>query len=248
MKPPQRLFSSPTSNVCKLRHSLYGLKQAPRAWFDKFRNTLLQFSFKQSKYDTSFFLRKSNVGIVVLLVYVDNIVITGSDSTFLAQLKTHLSKSFHMKDLGPLTYFLGLKVHHSPSSISLNQHKSASDLMATVELQEATSVASPMELNVKLRKEKNDLLVDPSLYRKLVGSLVYFTITRPDISFVVQQVSQFLQTPRHLHLAIVHRIIRNVQGTFAYGLFFPKGNSPCLVAYSDVDWAGCADTRHSITG
>ena len=116
------------------------------------------------------------MGIVVLLVYVDDIVITGSDSTLLAQLKTHLSKSFHMKDLGPLTYFLGLEVHRSPSRISLNQHKSASDLMATAGLQEATSVASPMELNVKLRKEKDDLLVDPSLYRKLVGSLVYFTI------------------------------------------------------------------------
>ena len=92
MKPPPGLFSSPISNVCKLRCSLYGLKQAPQAWFDKFRTTLLQFSFKQSKYDTSLFLRKSDMGIVVLLVYVDDIVITGSDSVLLTQLKTHLSK------------------------------------------------------------------------------------------------------------------------------------------------------------
>ncbi|RVW59566.1 Retrovirus-related Pol polyprotein from transposon RE2 [Vitis vinifera] len=200
-----------------------------------------------SKYDTSLFLRKSDMSIVVLLVYVDDIVITGSNSALLGQLKIHLSESFHMKDLGSLTYFLGLEVHHSPSGISLNQHKYVSALVATAGLQGATSVDTPMELNVKLRKEESDLLAYPSLYRKLVGSLVYLTITRPNISFAVQQVSQFLQTHRHLHLVVVHRIIRYVQGTSTRGLFFPVDNSTRLAAYSDADWAGCADTRRSIT-
>lgn len=108
------------------------------------------------------FLRKSDIGIVLLLVYVDDIVITGSDSILLDQLKTHLSGSFHMKDLGSLTYFLGLEVHRGPSGISLNQHKYASDLVATASLQEAPSVDTPMELNVKLRKEEGDLLADPA--------------------------------------------------------------------------------------
>ncbi|KAF5458886.1 hypothetical protein F2P56_022881 [Juglans regia] len=136
--------------------------------------------------------------LVVLLVYVDDIVITSSNSILHGQLKTHLFESFHMKDLGSLTYFLGLEVHRSPYGISLNQHKYASDLVATACMQEATSVDTPMELS-QLRKEEGDLLADPNLYRKLVGSLVYLTITRPDISFAVQQVSQFLQTPPHLH-------------------------------------------------
>ncbi|XP_034699365.1 uncharacterized mitochondrial protein AtMg00810-like [Vitis riparia] len=188
------------------------------------------------------------MGIVVLLVYVDDIVIIGSDSALLGQLKTHLSESFHMKDFVSLTYSLGLEVHHSPSGIFLNQHKYANYLVATAGLQGATSVDTPMELNVKLRKEEDDLLVDPSLYRKLVGSLVYLTITKSNISFVVQQVSQFLQTPRHLHLAVVCRIIRYVQGTSTRGLFFPASNSTRLAAYSDADWVGCVDTRHSITG
>ncbi|RVW45799.1 Retrovirus-related Pol polyprotein from transposon RE1 [Vitis vinifera] len=201
-----------------------------------------------SKYDTSLFLWKSDMGIVVLLVYVDDIVIIGSDSALLGQLKTHLSESFHMKDLRSLTYFLGLEVHHSPFGISLNQHKYVSDLVATTGLQGATFVDTPMELNVKLHKEEGDLLVDPSLYRKLVSSLVYLTITRSNISFAVQQVSQFLQTPRRLPLAAVCRIIRYVQGTSTHGLFFPTGNSTCLAAYSDADWAGCMNTRRSITG
>ena len=98
------------------------------------------------------FLRKSDICIVVLLVYVDDIVITGSDSALLSQLKTHLSESFYMKDLGSLTYFLGLQVHHSPSSISLNQHKYASDLVATAGLQGATSVDTPVERERERRK------------------------------------------------------------------------------------------------
>ena len=109
----------------------------------------------------------------------------------------------------------------------LNQHKYASDLVAIASLQGATSIDTPMELNVKLRKEEGDLLVDPSLYRKLVDSLIYLTITRPHISFVVQQVNQFLQTPHHLHLVVVRRIIRYVQGTSTRGLFFQIGRASC---------------------
>ena len=129
------------------------------------------------------------MGIVVLLVYIDDIVITDSDYALLAHLETHISKSFHIKDLEPLTYFLGLKVHCSPYGISLNQHKYASDLVAIAGLQGSTSIDTSMELNVKFHKEEGDLLIDPSLYRRLVGSLVYLTITRPDISFAIQQVS-----------------------------------------------------------
>ena len=100
---PPGLSSSSSLDVCKLKRSLYGLKQSPRAWFDKFRSTLLQFSFKQSQYDSSLFLCKTSTGIVILLIYVDDIVITGTDSVLIARLQQHLQASFHMKDLGPLT-------------------------------------------------------------------------------------------------------------------------------------------------
>jgi hypothetical protein len=99
-----------------------------------------------------------------------------------------------------------------------------------------------MEVNVKFRSEEGDLLSDPTVFRQLVGSLNYLTITRLDISFAVQQVSQFMHTPRHLHLAAVRRIIRYLRGSFGRELFFPTGSLLCLVAYSDSDWAGCPDT------
>jgi hypothetical protein len=246
MTPPPGLFSSPSSAVCKLKRSLYGLKQAPRAGFEKFRSTLLHFSFVQSQYDTFLFLCKTPAGLVLLLVYVDDIVITGTDSSLIEHLKQNLQASFHMKDLGPLTYFLGLAVHTDSSGIFLNQHKYTQDLISLAGLQDYSLVDTPMKVNVKFRSEKGDLLFDPTVFQQLVGN--HLTITRPDISFAVQQVSQFMQTPRHLHLATVRRIIRYLRGSSSRGLFFPTGSSLRLVTYSDADWAGCPDTRQSITG
>ena len=105
-----------------------------------------------------------------------------------------------------------------------------------------------MEVNTKYRQEEGDLLSDPTMYRWLVGSLNYLIINRPDISFAVQQVSQFMQAPRHLHFAAVHRIIRYLRGSSCRGLFFPRGTPLRLVAYSDVDWARCPETRRSVIG
>ena len=248
MTIPLGLSSSSSSDVCKLNRSLYGLKQAPRAWFDKFRSILLQFSFKQSAYDSSLFFCKTSLGIVLLLVYVNDIVITRTDSTLITRLQQHLQASFHMKDLGPLTYFLCLEVHTESSGIFLNQHKYTQDLIALVGLQDTSSMDTPMEVNMKYRQEEGDLLFDPTMYRQLVGSLNYLTITRPDISFAVQQVSQFMKAPRHLHFVASRRIIRYLRGSSRRGLFFPHGTSLRLVAYSDVDWVGCPDTRRSVTG
>ncbi|XP_042460477.1 uncharacterized mitochondrial protein AtMg00810-like [Zingiber officinale] len=248
MTPPSGLFSTPSSDVCKLKRSLYGLKQAPRAWFNKFRSTLINFSFVQSQYDSSLFLCKTAKGIVLLLVYVDDIVITGSDFVLISQLQEHLQGSFHMKDLGSLHYFLGLEVHSTPAGIFLHQHKYLQGIVTLAGLQDGRSVDHPLEVNVKYCRDEGDFLPDPSLYRQLVGSLNYLTITRPDIAFSVQQVSQFLQTPIHFHLAAVRRIIRYLHDTSSRGLFFSTGSPIRLVAYSDVDWVGCSDTRRSVIG
>jgi hypothetical protein len=113
-------MSSPSSAVCKLKRSLYGLKQASRAWFEKFRSTLIHFSFVQSQYNSSLILCKTPTSLVLLLVYVDDTVITGTDSTLIGHLKQNLQASFHMKDLGPFKYFLGLEVHTNSLGIFLN--------------------------------------------------------------------------------------------------------------------------------
>eukprot|EP00257_Ricinus_communis_P023387 XP_015583359.1 uncharacterized protein LOC107262389 [Ricinus communis] len=105
-----------------------------------------------------------------------------------------------------------------------------------------------MEKNLKLTREDGVLISNPTLYHRLVGSLIYLTITRPDISFAVQVVSQFVSQPRRHHLSTVHRILRYFKGTCDCGLFFPSNNSPTLIAYADADYAGCVDTRRFTTG
>ncbi|XP_015158880.1 uncharacterized mitochondrial protein AtMg00810-like [Solanum tuberosum] len=138
-----------------------------------------------SKYDSSLFLRKTSTDCVLLLVYVDAIIITGTDSSLITSLQQQLKDYFHMKDLGTLTYSLGLEVHNVASGVFLNQHKYTQDLISLAGLQDSSSVDTPLELNVKYRREEGDLLPDPTIFRQLVGSLNYLTITRPDISFAV---------------------------------------------------------------
>ena len=140
------------------------IKQDPRAWFDKFQSTLLQFSFDQSKYDSSLFLRKTSTSCVLLLVYVDDIIITGTDSSLITSFQQQLKDSFHMKDLGTLTYFLYLEVDNVASGVFLNQHKYTQDLISLVGLQDSSSIDTPLELNVKYHREKDDLLPDPTMF------------------------------------------------------------------------------------
>jgi hypothetical protein len=185
MSPPPSLFPSSFVEVSRLKWSLYGLKQAPQAWFEKFRTPLLDFTFTQSQYDSSLFFHKAALGIAILLVYVDDILITGSDLQLIEQLQQRLKSSFHMKDLGPLQHFLGLEVQHCLNVPLLHQHKYAQELLSLVGLQDGNSVLTPMEVNLKLHQAGGDPLSNPSMYQQLVGSLNYLTITRPDISFAV---------------------------------------------------------------
>eukprot|EP00268_Persea_americana_P012758 TRINITY_DN15460_c0_g2_i10.p1 TRINITY_DN15460_c0_g2~~TRINITY_DN15460_c0_g2_i10.p1 ORF type:complete len:144 (+),score=8.26 TRINITY_DN15460_c0_g2_i10:144-575(+) len=139
-------------------------------------------------------------------------------------IQASLRDYFHMKDLGPLHYFLGLEVYQSPKGLFPNQHKYTSNLIALADLHESSPVDAHVEVNIKLSKDDGDLLPNPHTYRRLVGSLVYLTITRPNISYDVNLVSQFMISPRHLQLTIVTR-----------GLYYPKDNPLQLIAYADTD-------------
>ena len=130
----------------------------------------------------------------------------------------------------------------------MNQHKYIQDLITLAGLEDTSSVDTPMKVNVKYMKDEGDLLNEPTLYRRLVGSLIYLTTTRLDISYFVHQVNQFMSSLRHLHLAAVCPTIHYLRGSPTHGLFFPTDTSLQLVAYSDVDWAGCPDTHRSTTG
>ena len=116
--------------VCQLRQALYGLKQAPQVWFAKFSSIISQHGFSGSSFDTTLFLRWSDHGITILLLYVDDMIITGDDMQGIEDLKHFLSCQFEMKDRGPLNYFLGLVVSSSADGYYLTQAKYTSDLIS----------------------------------------------------------------------------------------------------------------------
>ncbi|XP_022041900.1 uncharacterized mitochondrial protein AtMg00810-like [Helianthus annuus] len=235
------------NHVCRLQKALYGLKQAPRAWFQRLSTFLTSHGFVCSQADQSLFIYKTAKAIVYLLVYVDDIIITGSDSSFITSFVARLHKEFSVKDLGPLGYFLGLEVTHSDASLFLSQAKYAHDILSRAGLLDSKPVATPLATTDTFLS-KGVPFHDPTLYRSLVGALQYLTITRPDVSYAVNQASQHLQAPTTSHFQLVKRILRYVKGTIAFGLTFSKPASTTIVGYSDADWARCIETRRSTYG
>ncbi|KAJ9566479.1 hypothetical protein OSB04_002445 [Centaurea solstitialis] len=234
-------------HVCQLKKALYGLKQAPRAWFHRLSTFLQRLGFVCSQADTSLFVYQHGSCTIYLLAYVDDLILTGTDSKTIQRLIVALNKEFAIKDLGRLSYFLGLEVTHDETGLFLSQAKYAHDVLTRAKMLDAKPVATPLSSTTVL-SSKGDLFHDPTSYRSLVGALQYLTITRPDLSYAVNQVSQFLHAPTVDHFQAVKRILRYVKGTILYGLSFRHSSKPSLIGYSDADWARCLETRRSTYG
>ncbi|KAG7564815.1 Retrotransposon Copia-like N-terminal [Arabidopsis suecica] len=238
----------PPNAVWRLHKSLYGLKQASRQWNKKFSDVLLAAGFTQSESDHTLFVKHVNNIFIALLVYVDDILIASNSDAAVSDLKSVLAASFKLKDLGQAKYFLGLEIARNKSGISVSQRKYALDLLESVGLLGCKPVSTPMDSTVQLTTESGDLLPDATVYRALIGKLLYLTITRADITFAVHKLSQFLSQPRTLHLEAAHRIIRYLKGDPGRGLFYSAQSDLRLQAFSDADWGTCQDTRRSTTG
>ena len=219
MQPPPGL-SVESNKVCHLRRALYGLKQAPRAWFAKFSSTISRLGYMVSHYDFALFLCCTDKDTILLLLYVDDMIITGDDFSGIQELKVFFNRQFEMKDLGHLSYFLGLEITHSTDGLYITQAKYASKLLSRAGLTDSKTVDTPVELNAHLTPTGGKPLSNPSFYRRLVGSLVYLIVTRPDISYAVHQVSQYLSAPRSTHYAAILHILRYLKGTLFHGLFY----------------------------
>ena len=169
--------------VCRIRRALYDLKQAPRAWFAKFSSTISQHGFSSSSFEPALFLRWSDHGITILLLYVDDMIIIGYDMQGVQDLKHFLGRQFEMKDLGPLNYFLGLEVSSSADGYYLTQAKYTSDLISQASITDSKIVDTPIEYNCRLNSHDGEPLSDATIYRQLVGSLIYLIVTSLDISY-----------------------------------------------------------------
>jgi hypothetical protein len=171
MCPPPG-YSVSEGVVCHLRRSLYGLKQALRAWFQRFASVVTAAGFFASAHDPALFVHLSSCGRTLLLLYVDDMIITGDDPEYIAFVKARLSDQFLMSDLGHLRYFLGIEISSTSDEFFLSQEKYIQDLLDRASLTNHRSAETPMELNVHLMATDDEPLEDPTRYRNIVGSLV----------------------------------------------------------------------------
>lgn len=236
--------------VCRLIKSLYGLRQAPREWFDKFAAAILTYGFTQSKSDNSLFYLHTSDSFLMLLVYVDDIILTGSSILHITKVKDFIAQNFKMKDLGSLKYFLGLEISRNTGGIYIHQRKYALNLLNSTGLQDAKPSNITMAAQHNLTYDSGTLLDNSqaSTYRRLVGQLIYLTITRPDITYPVHILSQFLAKPTDAHFAAAMKLVRYIKNAPGQGLLFSASSALELKVYTDADWASCPMTRRSISG
>ncbi|XP_015168335.1 uncharacterized mitochondrial protein AtMg00810-like [Solanum tuberosum] len=192
--------------VCKLNKVLYGLKQAPRAWFNRLKVFLHNIGFRSCLSDSSLFVQQASKHTTYVLVYMDDLIITGSDSDFITTFIHTLDQQFSLKDLGYFNYFLGIEVSLTSNRIILSQCRYIRDLLRRTNKADAKPISSPTEPRFQLILS-GDPLPDAHLYRSVVGALQYVTITRPEISYAVNRVCQFMQSPIITHWSAVKRIL-----------------------------------------
>lgn len=209
----------------------------------------MDYGFKQAHSDHSLFTLSKDSSFVAFLVYVDDILIAGNNEALISTIKLHLASHFKLKNLGDLKYFLGIKASRSTVGIHLSQQKYASNIILDAGLADSKPSLIPMEQHHSLLSDTSSPhIFDPSQYRRLVGRLIYLTITRPDLSYPVHILAQFLAAHKVCHFNVALKVIKYIKGTVSQGLFMSASSSMQVTAYADADWAACPYTRQSLTG
>lgn len=234
-------------HVLHLHKALYGLKQAPRAWYSRIDEFFLRENFKRSDNDHALYTKEDHGNILVVCIYVDDLIVTGDNEEMVEEFKTTMKSEFEMSDLGLLNYFLGMEIVQSDQGIFLSQECYAKKFLEKFNMQDCKIMRTPLLPHGKDREE-NENKVDASVYRSLVGGLLYLTATRPDLMFSASYLSRYLKEPNVDHLKEAKRVLRYIKGTTNMGLHFTAVENPQLIGYSDSDWGGCKEDLKSTTG
>ena len=235
-------------HVYRLKKALYGLKQAPRAWYERLTKFLLQQGYRKGETDKTLFVRQEEGKLMIAQIYVDDIVFGGMTDALVKQFVHQMQSEFEMSLVGELTYFLGLQVKQMEDTIFISQSKYSKNIVKKFGMESATHKRTPAATHIKLTKDEKGVSVDQSLYRSIIGSLLYLTASRPDISFAVGVCARYQAEPKMSHLTQVKRILKYVNGTSDYGIMYSHGEDSRLTGYCDADWAGSAYDRKSTSG
>ncbi|GKC53963.1 retrovirus-related pol polyprotein from transposon TNT 1-94 [Tanacetum coccineum] len=198
-------------------------------------------------HEYSLFVRSTLEHFTVILVYVDDVLVTEDSIHEITQVKEALDQKFTIKDMGEAKYFLGIKVCRTNTGTHLNQRKYILDLLQDSGLTACKPNPSPLPTSLHLSLDKGTPLTDVGVYRRLVGRLLYLTMTRPNISYAVQHMRQFVSAPKDTHMQAAFYLLKYLKGTISKGLFYPVQSQLKVTGSSDADWANCLMTRRSLT-
>ena len=199
-------------------------------WFAKLASSMRQYGFSHSYSDYSLFTYCRGLIRLNVLIYVDDLIISGNDIDALTSYKHYLGACFHMKDLGPLKYFLGIEVARSADGFFLSQRKYALDIISETGLLGAKPADTPLELNDHLARVDGPLYSEPAQYRRLVGRLIYLAFTHRDIAYAVHVLAQFMHQPCQQHWDAALWVVRYLKGCLGQGIVLSSPNDLHLIA------------------
>jgi len=235
------------NHVCLLKKALYGLKQSPRMWYRRLREFLIQIKFFESYSDPSLFICKDGKDVMFLFSYVDDIVLTGSSATMVDSVIQKMAGEFAIRELGNVNFFLGIHVCRTPGGLHLSQQKYLRNLLESCGMIHSKPASTPMLQGGTFPDEEGQS-PDQRDYRRIIGSLQYLTLTRPDIQYSVNKLSQFLTSPSSGHWVAMKRLLRYLAGTQQLGITLNKVRDFNITCYCDADWGGDLMDRKSHTG
>eukprot|EP00253_Pinus_taeda_P015702 PITA_15702 len=196
------------NKVCRLKKALYGMKQTPRAWYSRIDSYLLENEFDKCEGEPTVYIKEKDGKLLIFVLYVDDVIFTGNDVYLIENFKTVMKEEFEMTDIGLLSYFLGIEVDQNENGIFISQAKYVNEVLGRFNMQDCKAAITPTVMGLKLSKEDSSKDFDPSLYKSIVGSLMYLTASRPNIMLAVSLISRFMERPKEAHWQVAKRILR----------------------------------------
>jgi hypothetical protein len=218
------------------------------AWYEHPTTYLLAKEFTREQTDRTLFIRNQGTHKLIAQIYVDDIIFGATLDSLTHYFSKEIKQEFEMSMIGELNYFLGLQVKQTVEGIFISQSKYAKDLVKSFGLDGKSCARIPMSTSVKINSDLARKPVDPSLYRSMIGRLLYLIASWPDIAFSAGVCARFQENPKESHLTAVKHIIRYVNDTLLYGIWYSKETNLVIAGYSDADWARNADDRKSTSG
>ena len=236
--------------VLKLRKALYGLKQAPRAWYSRIEAYFVKEGFDKCPSEHTLFTKCAAEGkVLIVSIYVDELIFTGNNESLINEFKASMKREFEMTNLGRMKFFLGVEILQTSGGIFITQRKYAQEVLKRFGMENSNSTKTPMVPGFKLTKDEGGTRTDPTQYKQIIGSLMYLTVSRPDLMYVMSLMSRYMEKPTELHMTAVKRVLRYLRGTTELGICYKKRiEDDGLIAYLDSDYAEDLDDRRSTSG